>query len=109
MLTPNNIDARMSALSHTTSDLLVGLKCLDAPEVERMARRLKEQANEYGASQLEMIAHNLNLAAVALDLDAAQLLVPELNECLLQARESMHRFSAKSHVSQKYAALSIKA
>ena len=91
MLTQSNINARMFALSHTTSDLLVGLKCLDVPEVEREARMLNEQANEYGASQLGLTALQIEQAAIAGDLDAAQLLVPVLHENLLQAREAMNK------------------
>ena len=91
MLTQSNINARMFALSHTTSDLLVGLKCLDVPEVEREARMLNEQANEYGASQLGLTALQIEQAAIAGDLNAAQLLVPVIHENLLQTREAMNK------------------
>ena len=75
-------EACLLELSNTASDMLVGLKCLDTPEVVRVARRLKELANEYGASMLGVTARNIEHAATAGDLGAAQLLVPELLERL---------------------------
>ena len=108
MITQRNIDARILELSNTVSDLLVGLKCLDRPEVEREARRLKDQANEYGVPQLGMIAHNIERAAITGNLNAAQQFIPELHERLQQARESMHTFSAQSPSSQRYASFSFK-
>ena len=102
-------DARMLVFSNTVSDLLVGLKCLDTTEVEREARRLKEQAKEYGASQVELTAFQIEQAAIAGDLDAAQMLVPELNDRLLQARESMIRPLQQPPVPRKFDHLSVKA
>ena len=85
MLTQNNIDARMSALSSAVSDLLVGLKCVDAPEVERVARRLKDRAKEYGLSLVGLTAHQIEKTAAAGNLDAAHQLVAGLKEQLQQA------------------------
>jgi len=85
MLTQNNMDARMSALSSTVSDLLVGLKCSDAPEVERVARKLKDRAEEYGLSLVSLTAHQIEKTSAAGDLDAAHQLVAELKEQLQQA------------------------
>ena len=82
MLTQNNIDARMSALLNTVFDLLVGLKCIDAPEVERMARRLKDRAEELGLSLVGLTAHQIEKTAAAGDLEAAHQLVAELKEQL---------------------------
>lgn len=109
MLTQFNIDARMAALSSTTSDLLVGLKCLDAPEVARMAGILKDHAKEYEASLLEQIAQRIELSAVADDLDAVRLLIPELDKNLVLTRESMGRLVEQPSASQKYARISFKA
>lgn len=86
MLTVKTVDEHILELSHTASDLLVGLQCLDTPEVRREAMLLKEQANKYGAVQLAITAHNIELAATAENLDAARLLIPELQSNLQQAQ-----------------------
>ncbi len=85
MLTQDNVDARMSTLLSTTSDLLVGLQCFDAPEVERMARRLEKWANVFGVPQVGQTAHKIEQSAVAGNLAAAQRFIVELNEQLQHA------------------------
>ena len=85
MLTQDNVDARMSTLLGTKSDLLVGLKCLDAPEVRYMASRLKKWADDFGLASMERTAHKIEQFAVAGNLAAAQMFIEELNEQLQQA------------------------
>lgn len=87
MLTQKIIDARILELSNTASDMMVGLDCLDTPEVEREARILKEQAHEHGLSPLAITAHKIEQAAASGDLDLARELIPELNLDLQRAEE----------------------
>ena len=67
----------------TISDLMVGIKSLDAPEVVYEARLLKKLADECEASMLRSTAEKIEHAAAANDLNAVLLFVPELTEFLL--------------------------
>jgi len=75
----------MLELSNLASDLLVGLSCLDIPEVEYQARMLKELAVEYASPSLAITAHAIEKAAARGDLDSAEIIIPELHERLQQA------------------------
>ena len=81
--------AHLSTLSFTVSDLLVGLECVDAPEVVHEARILEKLADECAVSPLGMTALKIELAATVGDLDAVQSIIPELKEHLQQALEDL--------------------
>ncbi|MEI6209447.1 MAG: hypothetical protein WCP20_21920 [Desulfuromonadales bacterium] len=85
MLTQKKIDARLSALSGIVSDMSVGLGCLDGPEVVYEARTLKDRADGYGLYQLGLLAHEIEQAAVAGDLDTVRQLFGEIHGHLQQA------------------------
>lgn len=89
MFAPKNEDAHMISLSNYVSDLLVAMDCLDAPELLHQAHILMGQAEKYGAPMLRGTAHKMERAAIAVDFDAARSLLPELNQNLRQALESM--------------------
>ena len=86
----NVTDACQRKLTNTASDLLVGLKCLDAPEVVRQARLLKDSADECEALMLRRTAHKIEQVALIGNLDAAQLLVEELKMYLRPSSVMKH-------------------
>ncbi len=90
MLAQNITDACLRELTNTASDLLVGLKCLDAPEVVRQARLLKDRADECEALMLRRTAHKIEQVALIGNLDAAQLLIAELKMYLQPSSVMKH-------------------
>lgn len=84
-------ESAMLSLSNNVSDLLVGLECLDAPELLFQALILRDQAEEYDVPMLMESAHKMEQAAIAGDFDAARSLLPELDHNLRQALASMRQ------------------
>ena len=81
------IESQILALSHTASDLSVGLQCLDVQEVLLQSLKLKKLADEFGADLLSLNAQDMAQAAESGNLDAACLLEPELRTSLNQATQ----------------------
>ena len=81
----NSSAMNMIELSNTVSDLLVGLNSSDGPEVIFQGSVLKKQADQWDVSGLRETALKIEQAASAGDLEAARLLVPELQHNLQQA------------------------
>ncbi|MDD2367145.1 MAG: hypothetical protein PHN84_13365 [Desulfuromonadaceae bacterium] len=93
MLTETTIDFRRLELMNTVSDLMVGLECLDNAEVERVAKTLRELANEYSAFGLGKIAHDIQVAAETGDLDTAFSMIPDLQNSLTQTSNYLRHLS----------------
>ena len=81
------IEVQILALSHTTSDLLVGLQCKDIQEVLLQSLKLKKLADEFGADLLSLTAQAMAQAAEYGNLEAACLLEPQLRTSLNQAAQ----------------------
>ena len=87
MLADETIEAQILALSHTASDLSVGLQCMDINEVQLQSLRLKKLADEFGADLLSLTAQAMAQAAESGNLEAACLLEPQLRTSLNQAAQ----------------------
>ena len=87
MLADETIEAQILALSHTASDLSVGLQCKDINEVQLQSLKLKKLADEFGADLLSLTAQALVQAAESGDLEAACLLENQLRNSLNQAAQ----------------------
>ena len=87
MLADETIEAQILALSHTASDLSVGLECMDIHEVQLQSLKLKKLADEFGADLLSLTAQDMAQAAESGDMEAACLLEPQLRTSLNQAAQ----------------------
>jgi hypothetical protein len=87
MLADETIEAQILALSHSASDLSVGLQCMDINEVLLQSLKLQKLADEFGADLLSQTAQAMTQAAETGNLEAARLLEPQLRTSLNQAAQ----------------------
>ena len=96
MLTREALDAHLTALPLTVSDLMVGLESDDAREVIYQASNLKGKADACEVPVLGDTAQKIMKTAADKGLDAVRSLVPQLHQHLEQALQLMRQSQANS-------------
>jgi len=85
----NILEARLSALNNTASDLIIGLESFDIPEVVYQAKILKVHADSCEAHHLASVALKIEQAAASSNLNAVQALLPELKDIFRRAKDAV--------------------
>ena len=85
MLSKETIKSQLISLSHTCSDLEVGITARDMHEILIQSRILSHMAAECDAALLRDTSQEIERCAIAGDLDAACSLISVLNQRLQKA------------------------